>query len=265
MLMAAAQYPAVSRSGSIDVPGASLAWSADGEGDAVLLVHAGIADQRMWEPLLARLTPSRLVVRYDMRGFGASVSQAGAFSPASDLVALLDALELAEATVVGASLGGLVALSAGALAPERVRRLVLLGSLFTGVVEPSPEMEAYGNAEEQAFEAGDLDAAIELNLGMWLDRTNHDPQVRALVADMTRRSLELQLAAEPEPEFPDLDLSTIEIPTTVVIGTGDVSDFQAMAVLLARGLPDATRHEIDGAGHLLALERPDEIAELILT
>jgi pimeloyl-ACP methyl ester carboxylesterase len=100
---------------------------------------------------------------------------------------------------------------------------------------------------------------------MWLDRTNHDPQVRALVADMTRRSLELQLAAEPEPEFPDLDLSTIEIPTTVVIGTGDVSDFQAMAVLLSRGLPDATRHEIDGAGHLLALERPDEIAELILT
>ena len=100
--------------------------------------------------------------------------------------------------------------------------------------------------------------------GMWVDRTNRDPEVRALVADMTRRSLELQLAAEPDPELPDLDLSAIKTPTTVAIGTGDVSDFQEMAEVLARQLPNATLHTIEGAGHLLALERPDEVAELIL-
>jgi 3-oxoadipate enol-lactonase len=263
MLMAAAQYPDVSRSGSIAVPGASLAWSADGDGEPVALVHAGIGDQRMWEPLLARLTPRRLVIRYDMRGYGQTVSEAGSFSPVDDLVAVLDALELASVTVVGASFGGLIALSAAALAPARVRALVLLGSLVPGV-EPSPEMEQYAGEEEKAFEALDLDAAVELNLGMWLDRTNRDPEVRALVADMTRRSLELQLAAEPEPELPELDLSAIETPTTIAIGTGDVSDFQEMAELLAGELPDATLHRIEGAGHLLALERPNEVAELIL-
>ena len=95
--------------------------------------------------------------------------------------------------------------------------------------------------------------------GMWVDRTNRDPEVRALVADMTRRSLELQLAAEPDP-----DLSAIKTPTTVAVGTGDVSDFQEMAEMLTRQLPNATLHQIEGAGHLLALERPDEVAELIL-
>jgi 3-oxoadipate enol-lactonase len=263
MLMAAAQYPAVSRSGSIDVPGASLGWSAAGDGEPIALVHAGIADQRMWEPLLARLTPSRTVVRYDMRGFGQTVSDPGSFSPVDDLVAVLDSLELDAVTVVGASFGGLIALSAAALVPDRVRALVLLGALVPGV-EPSAEMVRYGTAEEQAFEALDLDRAIELNLGMWVDRTNRDPEVRVLVAHMTRRSLELQLAAEPDPELPDLDLSAIKTPTTVAIGTGDVSDFQEMAEVLARQLPNATLHTIEGAGHLLALERPDEVAELIL-
>ena len=253
----------MSRSGSIDVPGASLAWSAAGEGEPILLVHAGIGDQRMWEPLLARLAPTRMVVRYDMRGFGQTVAEAGSFSPVHDLIAVLDALELASVTVVGASFGGLIALSAAALVPDRVRALILLGSLVPGV-EPSAEMVRYGTAEEEAFEALDLDGAIELNLGMWVDRTNRDPEVRALVAEMTRRSLELQLAAEPEPDLPDLDLSAIKTPTTIAIGTGDVSDFQEMAEVLGRQLPNATLHQIEGAGHLLALERPDEVAELIL-
>jgi pimeloyl-ACP methyl ester carboxylesterase len=263
MLMAAAQYPALSRSGSIEVPGASLAWSADGEGEAVVLVHAGIGDQRMWEPLLERLTATRMVVRYDMRGFGETRCEAGSFSPAADLVAVLDALSLDVATVVGASLGGFVALSAAALAPGRVRRLVLLASLFEGV-DPSAEMVEYGTAEEQAFEASDIDRAVELNLEMWVDRTNRDPEVRALVAEMTRRGIELQLAAEPEPEFGEVEPSAIGVPTDVVIGTGDVIDFIAMARLLADSLPRAALHELDGAGHLLALERPDEVAELIL-
>src|SRR5436305_5647044 len=235
MLMAAAQYPAVPRSGSIDVPGASLAWSAAGEGEPVALVHAGIGDQRMWEPLLAMLAPRRTVVRYDMRGFGQTVAEAGPFSPVDDLMAVLDALELDAVTVVGASFGGLIALTAAALVPDRVRALVLLGALVPGV-EPSPEMVQYGTAEEQAFEALDLQRAVELNLGMWVDRTNRDPDVRALVADMTRRSLELQLAAEPEPDLPDLALSATKTTTTVAVGTGDVRDFQEMAETLTRQL-----------------------------
>ena len=94
------------RSGSIDVPGASLAWSVAGEGEPIALVHAGIGDQRMWEPLLARLAPTRMVVRYDMRGFGQTIAEAGPFSPVDDLVAVLDALELDAVMVVGASFGG---------------------------------------------------------------------------------------------------------------------------------------------------------------
>jgi pimeloyl-ACP methyl ester carboxylesterase len=120
------------------------------------------------------------------------------------------------------------------------------------------------HVEEQAYEAGDIDRAVELNLEMWVDRTNRDPEVRALVAEMTRRGIELQLAAEPEPEFGEVESSAIGVPTDVVIGTGDVIDFIAMARLLADSLPRAALHELDGAGHLLALERPDEVAELIL-
>jgi 3-oxoadipate enol-lactonase len=248
----------------IAVPGGELAWSEDGEGPAAVLVHAGLGDQRMWEDLVPLLSADRRVIRYDMRGFGHSRTEAGAFAPERDLLALIDALELSDVQLVGASFGGLVALAAAATAPERFRALVLLAPLAPEF-EASAELSEYWEAEEAAIDDGRIDDAVELNLRMWVDRSSDDPAIRALVAEMQRHAYELQLETDAEPEFAEKwELSAITPPAMVVVGSADVPDFIGMARGLVDALPHATLHEITGAGHLLALERPREVAALML-
>ena len=257
----------MSDSGFADVRNARLAWCSDGQGDGdpLVLVHAGVADARMWEPIVPALAEARRVVRYDMRGFGRSRSARGAYTDAGDLRALLDALAIARAHVVGASFGGLVALELAATQPARVASLVLLASALPDI-DPSPALLAFAEAEEAAIAVGQVDQAVEVNVKMWADRST--PEVRALVADMQRIAFELQLreGAESDELDPPVSarLGAIAVPATVAYGDRDVEDFEQIARRLHAGLPDATLHEVTGAGHLLALDRPDEVTQLIL-
>lgn len=255
----------MSGAGVAHVQGARLAWWHDGDGPPLVLVHAGVADARMWEPLLPALTGSHRVVRYDMRGFGRTRSAPGAFVPARDLSALLDALAITRAHVVGASFGGLVALELAASEPQRVASLVLLAPALPDI-EPSPELLAFARAEEQAVSVGRIDDAVEINVRMWASAST--PEVRALVAEMQRTTFDLQLreraeSAELEPPVTER-LSTIRAPTTIAVGDRDVADFRAVAQRLEHELPHARLHAVAGAGHLLALDQPDAVAQLIL-
>ncbi|CAN5157773.1 alpha/beta hydrolase [soil metagenome] len=248
-----------------EVGGARLAWWSDGDGPPLVLVHAGVADARMWEPLLPMLTPAHRVVRFDMRGFGRTRSIAGTFAPARDLALLLDALDIECAHVVGASFGGLVALELAATEPDRVESLVLLAPALPDI-EPSPQLLAFAQAEEQAIQIGQIDDAVEINVKMWA--SGSAPGTRDLVADMQRAAFDLQLRerAESEELEPPISqsLSTILATTTIAVGDRDVIDFIHIAERLQRELPDATLHHIDDAGHLLALDQPEVVAQLIL-
>lgn len=251
--------------GFAEVEGARIAWWADGDGPPLVLIHAGVADARMWEPLLPALTGSHRVVRYDMRGFGQTRSPAAPFSPARDLAALLDALDIAQAHIAGASLGGLIALEFAVTEPARVASLVLLAPALPDI-DPSPELLGYAEAEEQAIAVGRIEDAIAINVRMWAGSST--TATRELVADMQRTALGLQLreGAEPEDLEPPIGarLHTITAPTAIAVGDGDVADFERIAQRLRRELPHASLHEIAGAGHLLSLDRPEAVAELIL-
>jgi pimeloyl-ACP methyl ester carboxylesterase len=259
----------VSESGFAQITGARLAWWADGEdtGDAdpLVLVHAGVADARMWAPIVPALARTRRVIRFDMRGFGQSRSWRGAFSPAADLAALLDALAIARAHVVGASFGGLVALELAAAAPDRVASLVLLAAALPDI-EESADLLAFAEAEEAAITVGEIEDAVQINVRMWVSHSA--PEVQALVADMQRDAFALQLreGAESDELDPPVSprLKQIAAPATSAYGDRDVVDFPLIARRLHAELPDATLHEIANAGHLLALDRPDEVTQLVL-
>jgi pimeloyl-ACP methyl ester carboxylesterase len=93
--------------GYVDVAGGRLWAQAAGEGSGVVLVHAGIADARMWDPQWDALAARHRVVRYDTRGFGRSEStQDAVFSNRADLVAVMGAAGLEQATLVGCSRAG---------------------------------------------------------------------------------------------------------------------------------------------------------------
>lgn len=218
----------------------------------------------MWEPQWGALTERHRTIRCDLRGFGDSPLPDGAFNNADELIRLLDALGIDRASVVGASFGGRVALELAATWPERVDRLILLCGGWEGV-EPDPELQAFAEEEEELLDEGEVDAAVELNVRTWLGPDASDAS-RSLVRRMQRRAFEVQLEAGdgPEVEHRDLNPRTVEAPALTVSGAQDFVHFRQVAAALAELIPNAEHLELDWAGHLPSLERPDLMAGLLL-
>jgi pimeloyl-ACP methyl ester carboxylesterase len=249
----------------------TLHHAVRGDGPDVLLVHAGIADSRMWEPLAERLVAAGYrVIAPDLRGFGRTPLEPGVVSNAGDLVALLDELGIERAAVVGASFGGRVALELALRAPARVRALALLDANLDEF-EWSDELEAFDAEETAALERGDVDAAVRANVRMWVTRDGRavDPTVADLVAAMQRAAFDAQIGVDAElaPNDPAVAerLPEIAAPAFVAVGAEDVEDFHRIAQRLSAEIPNARPVvTIPGAAHLPALERPAEVAELLI-
>jgi 3-oxoadipate enol-lactonase len=230
----------------------------------VLLLHAGIADRRMWAPQVEALAAAgHQVVAPDLPGFGDAALE----PPAVDYVAFAAALLEEPAAVVGCSFGGRVALELAGAKPELVRKLVLVAPGLAST-EWSEESKA-GFAEEEALvDRGDLAGAGEQQARMWL-APDASEEVRALTADMTVRSYDQQLAVDdvravwPDPSA-ETRLTELDVPALVVVGDADRPELRELAVSLAAALPDARLETIAGAGHLPSIERPDELNALLL-
>jgi 3-oxoadipate enol-lactonase len=251
-----------------------LHYEVAGEGPPVILVHEGIADSRMWEPQWTTFPPVYRTVRYDLRGFGKSPPPSGSFSHGQDLVDLIESLALAPAALVAGSMGGAVALDVTVGRPELVSALVLIGSGLRGH-EFSAETQAGWAEEEEAFERGDLDAAVETNLRMWVDGPSRspeevDPDLRRRVGEMQRRALEIGQSMEGEPtlevlapDYPER-LGEIAVPTLILVGELDRPEMHEIADRLESGIPNARRAQIDATAHVPSMERPREFDELVL-
>lgn len=235
-----------------------------GDGTPVVLLHSGVGDLRQWDPQWEALTARHRVLRYDRRGYGESALPTEEYDDASDLVRLLDELGIERAALVGSSAGGVVAQQVAAEWPERVTRLVLLCA--DADVEPTAAIRAFAEREDALLEAGDVAAAVELNVETFLGPDASDA-ARDLVREMQRRAFEVQLAAGddvPVLPGPDLRLERATMPALVVSGARDVDYFALAADHLAAELPDARALVLDWAGHLPNLERPDETTALLL-
>lgn len=245
-----------------------MAYDEAGSGPAVVLIHSGVTDRRMWEPQWASLTEQFRVVRFDLRGFGETPLPPERFSFATDVMTLLDHTGIESAAIVGSSFGGRVALEVATLHPDRVSRLVLLCTALRGI-EPTPDAVAFDEQEEALLEADDRDGYVELNIATWLG-PEADEDTRALVRVMHRQSLDMQLAAESDgaeinAEQVDVDPALITARTTLASGGHDLELFRQIADHLAATMPNAARVHLPWAGHLPNLERPAEITELIRT
>jgi pimeloyl-ACP methyl ester carboxylesterase len=239
----------------------------------VLLLHAGIADSRMWEPQVAPLEAAgHRVLTPDFRGFGRRPAATEPFSNARDVEALLDG----PAAVVGCSLGGRVALELALLRPALVERLVLIAPGLSGWAWSDATRAGWAE-EESAYEQGDLEGAAEASVRMWVDGPRRspdqvDPAVRQLVRNMVLRSYVLDQealggAAEEEPALdPPVHerLAEIACPTLVLAGDEDVDDLRAIAGHVAATIPGSRLVGVSGTAHLPSLERPDEVNRLLL-
>lgn len=258
----------------LDLPDQQIAYAevgaTGGDATALVLLHGGAVDCRMWSPQMTAF-PERTVVAPDARGHGGSTDADAAHRLADDVVALLDGLGIERAVLVGISMGGGTAVDVALEHPDRVAALVVGG---TGTSEPEFTdpwcLEAFAQwryAEEQ----GDLDAWIRafmrFTAGPARGQGDVDPNVWELVETMARETIANHLRVDsrgvpipPTPPTPVTDtwrrLPTIAVPVLAVCGTQDGADHQAMSRRLARDVQRGAFVAVPGA-HYPNLEAPD--------
>lgn len=246
---------------SVELPGVSLYVESEGEGPAVVLLHGMPLDHRMWDETFAVLKRRYRTLRYDLRGMGRSGSGLGPFAHHEDLRALLEALGLDRASLVGISVGGKIAIDYALRYPDTVQSLVLVNPGVSGY-RWSDEFLALEADLHRLWEQGLRDQDLERFLQTWVDgpfRRNGEVhpsvrrRVRQLVADNWER------ARTHTPQFLSaIDrLSDISAPTLVIRGNQDWEEIQALAQFVAASIPRAELVTLTGTGHLPLLEQPD--------
>jgi 3-oxoadipate enol-lactonase len=248
--------------------GGWLNYTEAGDGDAVVLVHGFGLDGAMWEPQWPTLAASHRVIRYDLRGYGQSSLPSGAYSHVDDLLALLDFLQARAVHLVGLSMGGRVALRAVAQEPEAFGSLTLVDAAADGHLWSADWLQRW-QAMTQVANSGDLQAAKTL----WLEHilfaeARKQPGTAAALQRMVSDYSGWHLAnrdpgAGPtQPYFEKL--SSILVPTLVMVGELDLPDFRAIAERLAAQLPNASLQVIAKTGHMSNMEAPLRFNELLL-
>lgn len=255
------------------VNGASLYFEVSGRGHPLLLLHAGVADSRMWDDQFPPFSRHYQTIRYDLRGFGRSLMPPGPYAGYEDVAGLLDYLQIDQAHLLGISNGGRVALDFALAYPARVTALILAAPSVGGDA-PSPRIQEFWQQEEAALAHGDLEAATELNLRLWVDGPQRrpdqvDPSVRARVHAMQLHAFQIPVpddAQEIAPVAPAIErLGDVQTPTLVIAGALDLEEKVALAERVARTIPNAAYARIANAAHLMSMEQPAEFNRIVLS
>lgn len=258
--------------GFVPVEGGNLYYRQAGEGPAVILIHGGYLDNRMWDDQVGALSQRHRVIRYDVRHHGRSGSEAISSSDMEDLATLMDALDVARATLVGLSMGGQIAVDFALLWPERVESLVLVGPGLSGFPFGSPELRRYIEEVGEAIGREDFQATIEIFARYWCDGPYRDseevdPEVRGKVLEMLAGSGgrwdNNRLVRPLDP--PAMDRTgSIGARTLLVLGTVDMPEIRSVVEHLEATIPNARRVDIPDVAHMVNLEAPHRFNEILL-
>jgi pimeloyl-ACP methyl ester carboxylesterase len=255
----------------LEINGDPLFLREHGQGIPTLLLHAGVADGRMWAPQLAGLGEKLRLLIPDLWGYGQSSIPNRTFAYHEELAALLDALAVPAAWAIGVPFGSRVGLDLSLAYPGRVRGLALISPLLGGL-NTSPALASFEAEEERLLESGDLAAATELNLRTWVDGPYRspdqvDPGVRANVAHMQMHAFQVPVPEKArvihlEPPA-HARLHEIGVPTLILVGQLDVEDVMEHAQVLAHTIPHARLERIPAAAHMLTMEAPQAVNQLL--
>jgi len=252
--------------------GEQLFYRESGQGTPLLLLHAGIADSRMWQPQMDTLARDFLLIAPDQRGYGQSPIPNGPFSYHEDVAALIEGLDQEALWLVGASFGGRVAIEFCLAYPQKVRGLVLVAPVVSGF-EGCEAMDAFDEEEERLLEAGDMVGATELNMRMWVDgpfrsEEQVSQEVRARIAEM-----QYQAFLVPTPDKAELirpgrpateQLEKILTPTLIILGELDLPAVVEHGNALAQGIPGARLEIIPETAHMPTMEEPETFNSLLV-
>jgi pimeloyl-ACP methyl ester carboxylesterase len=260
----------------VDVPGCRLLVVDEGAGPPVILLHAGIADLRSWDDLVPALAAAGYrVVRFDSRGFGRSTTDDVEFSRRADLLAVMDALGIGRAALVGNSQGGVTSFDTAIESPGRVVAVVGVGAGLGGFDGGStPEEDAIQQEYERVDSAEPFDAAAltAFEVGIWVDGPGQPAgRVPARIRDaVSAMNLPLNETSHVGGRLVRLDppandrLAELRCPVLAVAGTLDFSAVVATARRLEAAAPDARALVWPDVAHMIGMEVPDRLAVAIV-
>ncbi|ONH50666.1 Pimeloyl-ACP methyl ester carboxylesterase [Pseudomonas cedrina] len=249
---------------------AGTSYLATGQGQPVVLIHGVGLNKEMWGGQVVGLASHYHVITYDMLGHGASPRPAAGtplLGYADQLLELLDHLQLPQATVIGFSMGGLVARAFALHYPDRLKSLVVLNSVFNR----SPEQRAGVIARTaQAAEHGP-DANAEAALSRWFSReyqAANPAQIAALRQTLAGNDPQGYLTTYELFATQDMyradDLKGLRAPTLVATGELDPGSTPEMARQLADRIPGATVAVLAEQRHMMPVESPRLVNSLLL-
>ncbi|MGW1072303.1 alpha/beta fold hydrolase [Streptomyces sp. NPDC002537] len=239
-------------------------WADDsgGDGPPLVLLHPGVGDSRIWDPLLPSLAERHRVIRYDVRGYGRSPKPTARFSLVGDLVVVLGHFAVGRAALAGSSMGGRAALNLALAAPERVAALALLCPGVTGYEGLTPPQVM--SEIEVLAKAGDMDGLVALGLRLWgAAGTDGDPEAAAQL----RSAIPGWFATYPflVPDEPAFDrLGGIRAPAVLALGERDQPEVIRCNEEMAARIPGCRLVRLRNSDHFPSLREPAASAAVVL-
>jgi pimeloyl-ACP methyl ester carboxylesterase len=249
--------------GFITIGKAKLFYEMAGSGQPLLLLHAGIADHRMWAEQFWEFSKRFQVIAPDFRGYGKSTVPNEPFSHYEDIYGIIQCLELKSVNIVGCSLGGKTGIELAIAYPYIVNHLILVAPGLAGYEYRDKETLEKDAILEQLIASRKREEVVDMLVDIWVvglrrEKKAVDSSTTALVRQMILDNYPSVTDQFPEKavQFDVISrLGEIQARTLVLIGDSDLPDMQAISHLVADKIPHAKRETILSAAHLPNLEQ----------
>jgi 3-oxoadipate enol-lactonase len=253
-------------SGYLDVGDAKIYYETRGSGPAIVLLHDGLLHSGTWDEVWEPLAARHEVIRYDRRGYGRSELPTKSYYSTEDLRKLLTHLKVEHAVIVGSSSGGALAIDFVLAHPRMVDGLFLIGPVLHGLPYTASFLERAARNNEP-IQRDDITAvAKNWSEDRFLVAGPNEGARRKIYEQLVANSEKLKFDNHFEQSLSppaNKRLSEVKAPTLILAGEAEIADVHAHCAAINAGIRESTQEVIKDAGHLIQLEKPDEVAKRI--
>ncbi len=263
-----AAYGSEPKSGIAEVNGAKLFYEMKGSGPAIVFIHSGGFDRRIWDDQFTAFADKYTVIRYDVRGYGKSAAPTRPYSDDEDLFQLLTFLKVKKAHLMGLSMGGRIAIDFTLTHPDMV----------ASVTAVAPGLSGFPFAPEDTIEMMKIVYSIQNDDGTpageaWLKSAYNaaameNPVIAAKLRPIAIENSKVWLINFffPRPAFPLAvqRLGEIKAPMLVIRGDRDVPTIMKVVDTLEKNVPGVKKVIIPGTGHMVNVEKPGEFNKIVM-
>ncbi len=262
--------------GYVDLADGKLYYEMAGDGETLVLGHAGFVDSGMWDAQWDAFTQQYRVIRFDMRGYGKSDPAHGPRNRRDDLFQLLGHLHVERAALLGCSFGGTIMLDFVLEHPEMVSALITASSAPSGF-QLQGDLPPLVLEMVTASQQGETARVSELQLRLWVDGPYRQPEqvnplVRERAAEMNRIPVGLNTwgTADAHPlnplDPPAIDrLSAIHTPALIMAGALDDPEVLRAARVMTDAIKGAKKHIFSQSAHVPNMEEPEAFTQVVLS